>query len=112
MRNDAVRFNDSIEDLCQLYEERRKNDVRLSAYDISLAELSGDPAEVYRSLIKAELNLFPGRDYQNGSAKRDDELLLNSGTNGVILTAEHASNHRRRRKRMLYIRHTKVAEWG
>ena len=72
--------------------ERLVRDPDLSTYD--LPQLPGDVSQVHYRLRQAEWELIAS-NYADGSATHDNDTLSIDGTNGVLLTAEHATRHRR-----------------
>jgi hypothetical protein len=87
---EGVILSCSLEEAQQYYEQRERNDLAVSGYDIRV-DLQDDPRQVYERLEGTELHIIPNKDYVNGSAQRDDDLLVITGESGVLLTAEHAT---------------------
>ena len=110
---ESVLLNCTVKEAQQNRLARRKNDARIDAYNLDFQKLLDKPSAVYDFLINTELKLFPNWDYLVGSAADNDELLVLRGISGALLTAEHASYHRRiRKKQWPYIRNDKEYEQG
>lgn len=73
---------------------RQEADAAVSTYQ--LPELPDDPSVIYEYLRVQERQCIPKDDYEAGSARKDDDLLIIRGNSGVLLTAEHATVQRRR----------------
>ncbi len=76
--------------------QRLNSDANYTEYPVS--KLSVDPSTIYEQIRLAETYLVPAEDYENGSARYDNEILLLPGEDLVLLTAEHATNQKRQDK--------------
>jgi hypothetical protein len=91
-RAEAVVLDCTLEEAWQSREARAINDANFqNTYELPVFEL--DPNEVYERLNNLERTIIPNGDYDEGTATIKDDILVVSGTNGVLLTAEHATNH-------------------
>ncbi len=94
---EGVQLECSPEEAWQFHKTRMQNDADFSTYELP-EKFPDDPSEIYELLCDTEERLFPQGNYREGSAKLEDELLIVGDINGVILTAEHASEHWRLRE--------------
>ncbi|MBI2285399.1 hypothetical protein HYU82_01065 [Candidatus Saccharibacteria bacterium] len=92
---EGVELTCSPEEAWQYHVSRQVKDADFSTY--RLPEFTEDPSEVYEFLRRAEQQLILNEDYQLGSAIVNNQLAVLRGESGVLLTAEHATFHRRKR---------------
>jgi hypothetical protein len=89
--------------------QRGEADLAVSGY----ANLAYDESvsETYARLLAAEESIAPGEDYVCGSATYEDEVLAVKGLGSVLLTAEHATDQKRK-KDMWKPKLVKAADYG
>lgn len=82
------------EDAWKYLTQRVRNDANVSSY----AKVGADPqtvASTFKRILKAEGEIAPGGNYEEGSATQPDEVLVVDGNEEVLLTAEHATIQQR-----------------
>lgn len=89
---DTVLLDMTPEEAWRTREDRRKRDANVSSYAIVGSNANID--DCYAAIRGAELEVTGG-DYENGTAQLNDELLVVYGRPHVLLTAEHATRHKR-----------------
>ena len=93
---ETVELTCSPEEVWRHYETRQKLDADFSGYKLP-ARLPDDPSMIFERIKATEEWLIPRGDYSNGSATVANHILPIAGSSGVLLTAEHATDHIRSR---------------
>lgn len=84
--------------------EREHSDAAVSIYAPKLAGPNPAITEIYKRILEAEEEIAPDGDYEVGSAKVDDDLLIMHGLCQVLLTAEHATIQKRQLTDRLWVK--------
>ena len=91
LKTEEIALDCTLEKVEEHYQERLLNDLVLSSY-IPPQYHRGSEAS-YRRLLQLDDQISNGGDYELGSARRENDIQLLPGSNNVMLTAEHATDH-------------------